>query len=337
MRFGLVFAFVTPPRRSLTWAAAAQDFVRGAALAEELGYDSVHVVEHHFQSDGYLPSPLLALAAAASVTERVRLVTSILLVPLYHPVKLAEDVAVLDNLCQGRLTLGVAPGYVSEEFRGDGDPYPERFRRFEETLDLMQVAWTQETFSFDGEFFTVPETTLTPKPIQSPHPPLHYGVSGPRLLRRAAARRAVLTASPRHTVSELKEQFAIYEAAAAEVGFASAERPAMREVYVAETEREAEELADPAVTHLFRELYGRKSQEGERPLRSDDGALVQDMQQVDFQTFKERYIIGTPQYAIKRLRELRDVLGVTDVSCWMHLPGLSGRDARARPGSSRRR
>jgi alkanesulfonate monooxygenase SsuD/methylene tetrahydromethanopterin reductase-like flavin-dependent oxidoreductase (luciferase family) len=327
MRFGLTFGFVTPSDAALTWRAAARDFVRGARLAEELGYDTVSVVEHHFQPDGYLPSPLVALAAAAGVTERVRLETNILLVPLYQPVKLAEDIAVLDNLCGGRLTLGVAPGYVTEEFAGMEIPYIERFRRFEEALDLMQLAWTRETFSFDGEFFHVPETALTPKPVQSPHPPIRYGVSGPRLLRRAARRHAVLTASPRHTVAELSEHFRIYEAAAAEHGFSPTERPAMREVYIAETRTEAERLADPAVTHLFRELYGRKSAAGERALRSDDGALIEDMDRVDFATFKGRYIIGTPDDAIERLTELRDELGVTEVSCWMHLPGLSGADA----------
>jgi probable F420-dependent oxidoreductase len=326
MRFGLAFGFVTPPAQALTWQAAARDFVRGARLAEELGYDTVGVVEHHFQPDGYLPSPLVALAAAAGVTERVRLETNILLVPLYQPVKLAEDVAVLDNLCGGRLTLGVAPGYVSEEFAGMGVPYAERFRRFEEALDLMQLAWTRDTFSFEGEFFSVPETTLTPKPVQSPHPPIRYGVSGPRLLRRAARRHAVLTASPRHTVAELAEHFRIYETAAAEHGFTPSQRPAMREVFIAETREQAEQLADPAVTHLFRELYGRKSQQGERALRSDDGALIDDMERVDFQTFKGRYIIGTPDDAIERLTELRDELGITEVSCWMHLPGLSGDD-----------
>lgn len=327
MRFGLAFGFATPPNQALTWAAAARDFVRGARLAEDLGYDAVHVVEHHFQPDGYLPSPLVALAAAAGATERVRLATSVLLVPLYGPVKLAEDVAVLDNLCGGRLTLGVAPGYVSEEFAGMSVPYAERFRRFEEALDLMQRAWTSEAFSFDGEFFSVPETTLTPKPVQAPHPPIHYGVSGPRLLRRAARRRAILTASPRHTVAELSQHFAAYGAACAEHGFAPTERPVMREVFIAETRARAEELADPAVTHLFRELYGRKSAEGERALRSDDGTLIDDMERVDFETFKRRYVIGTPEDAIERLAELRDELGVTEVICWMHLPGISGEDA----------
>lgn len=327
MRFSLAFGFVTPSQQPLSWGQAASDWLTAARESEELGYDGLHVVEHHFQPDGYLPSPLIALAAAAGVTTSVRLATNILLVPLYNPVKLAEDIAVLDNLCDGRLTLGVSPGYVSEEFHGLMVPYEERFRRLEEALDLMQAAWTGDTFSFDGEFFKVPETRLSPKPVQKPHPPIWYGVSGPRLLRRAAARRAVLTASPRHTLVELKEHFRIYEQAATEHGFSTTERPVMREVFVAETRERAEELAAPAVTHLFRELYGRKSEEGERVLRSDSGEEVSDMSTVDFATFKGRYIIGTPEDACERIARLRDELGMTEISCWMHLPGLSAKAA----------
>ena len=92
----------------------AQDMVSLAPEIEEMGFDGIHVLEHHFQRDGWNPSPLLALAAISSVTKRIRLATDILLATLYNPVKLAEDTAVLDNLCGGRLTLGLAPGYVTE-------------------------------------------------------------------------------------------------------------------------------------------------------------------------------------------------------------------------------
>ena len=167
--------------------------------------------------------------------------------PLFAPVKLAEDVAVLDNLSGGRLVFGVAPGYVSEEFLAHGVPREERVSRIEEALDLMQTAWMQERFSFRGRFYAVePETELSPKPIQMPHPPIWYGVSAPNSIRRAARRRAVLVSSPKHELSELKEHFGIYEQAAARIGFDVSERPVIREVFIAESQREAEALAAPA-------------------------------------------------------------------------------------------
>lgn len=327
MRFGLVFGFAVPPESGQTWADVARSYVADARRTEELGYDVLQCVEHHFQPDGHNPSPMVVLAAAAGATERIRLATNALLVPLYHPVKLAEDIAVLDNISGGRLTLAVAPGYVREEFDGLMVPYDERFKRFEEALDLMQSAWTNETFSFHGRFYKVPETRLTPKPVQTPHPPLWYGVSGPRLLRRAAKRHCVLVASPRHTLAELKQHYADYSAAADECDFVPPARPVMRGVFLAESRQAAVQIAGPAVTHLFRELYGKQSAKGARVLRADDGTVVDDAAQVDFSHFRDRYIIGTPDDACTQVGELRDELGVTELTCWMQLPGIASETA----------
>ena len=105
------------------------------------------------------------------------------------------------------------------------------------------------------------------------------------------------------------------------------ELPVMREVFIAETTARAEELAAPAVTYLFRELYGKKSAEGERVLRDDSGQVVAAQEQVDFEHFKARYVIGDPDFAIAEIAKLRDELGATDVICWMHLPGIDGETA----------
>ena len=96
MRFGIMFSFVRPPDFELTEQEVYRELKELVPLIEELGYDSFHVTEHHFQRDGWCPSPLVALATAAGLSERLRLATNCLLVPLYHPVRLAEDVALLD-------------------------------------------------------------------------------------------------------------------------------------------------------------------------------------------------------------------------------------------------
>ncbi|MBK5232361.1 MAG: LLM class flavin-dependent oxidoreductase [Thermoleophilia bacterium] len=327
MKFGLTFGFIVPPDKGISEQQPYLDMLDCLPRAEELGYTSAHQTEHHFQFDGHCPSPLVGMMAAAAVTEEMRVCTNVLLAPLYAPVRLAEDVAVLDNLSDGRLTLGVSPGYASEEFAGHMVPYEERFRRFEETMDLLQLAFTQETFEFKGEFFDVPPTRLSPKPVQKPHPPIWYGVSGPKLLRRAAKRHCILVASPRHTVPELKEHYRIYEEHCAEFGFKPDWRPAMKGVFVAETMEKAEEIAGPAVTHLFVNLYGKKSAQGERQLRNDAGDLITDMDQVDFETFKSRYLIGDPETVAEKLRVMNDELALDELTCWMHLPGISQRDA----------
>jgi probable F420-dependent oxidoreductase len=328
MRFGLFFAFQVVPGMGVPLDEPYRDMLDCVPRAEELGYESLWVASHHVQPDGWCPSPLTALAAAAGRTERMRLGTGALLVPLYAPLKLAEDVAVLDNISGGRVVFGVAPGYASEEFLAHGVPREERVGRMEEALDLMQSAWTQERFEFSGRYYTVePETTLSPKPVQQPHPPIWYAVSAPRSLRRAVKRGSVLLPSPRHAIGELAEHLRVYDEACAEVGFSPAERPMIREVFVADSHERAEELAAPGVEYLFRELYGAKSAQGERILRTDSGELISDKYQVDFESLKDRFIIGDPDFAIRQIERYRDELGTTDLYCWMHVPGVSGDEA----------
>lgn len=323
MRFGVNFGMVSPPGSGQTWFDSVQDLLRVAPQLEELGYDSLHVTEHHFQRDGHDPSPLMVLSAIASRTSQLTLGTNILLVPLYNPVKLAEDIAVLDNISNGRVTVGVAPGYVPEEFAGLMVPYEERAGRFEEGLDILQAAWTQDTFEYSGKYFQIPETFLMPKPVQDPHPQIWYGVSGPRMLERAAERRCPVTGSPRHSVDELVEHFKIYRGRGKEIGYEPDVVPIMRGAFIAATTEEAEEIAGPAVTHLFRETYGKNSAKGARALTDDKGQLIVDEDTVGFENFKDRYLIGTPDDVIPKIHELRDKLGMTELSCWMQLPGLT--------------
>ena len=120
MKFGLLFGHQIPPDSGIPWSAPYQDMLRCLPRAEELGYVSAFQVSHHVQKDGLCPGPLVAVSAAAAVTQRMRIGTGVLLVPLYAPLKLAEDIAVLDNVSNGRFIFGVAPGYVSEEFAAHG-------------------------------------------------------------------------------------------------------------------------------------------------------------------------------------------------------------------------
>tara|TARA_B100000214_G_scaffold359786_1_gene321555 strand:+ start:198 stop:1232 length:1035 start_codon:yes stop_codon:yes gene_type:complete len=327
MKFGLLFSQQVPPSTQLSWEAPYKDMLRCLPVAEKLGYDSAFQVSHHAQKDGLCPGPLIACSAASAVTEEMRIGTGVLLVPLYAPLKLAEDVAVLDNVSGGRFVFGVAPGYVASEFEAHQIPRDERVKRFEEALDLMTLAWTQEDFSFSGEYYNVPKTILTPKPMQNPHPPIWYGVSAPASLRRAARRNCVQIMSPRHGPEELKAHFLPYEEEAAKIGYKIPERPIIRSVFVAETKEKAEEIAAPALNYLFTELYGAASAAGDRVLRAADGSKIKDKDDVNFNAFKNRYIVGDPAFAIDQLKLYEKAVQPSEVICWMHLPGISYRDA----------
>ena len=326
MKFGLMFTFQLPPGCGIAWSEPYQDMLRCLPRAEELGYRSMYLATHHAKTDGRCPGPLPTLGAAAAVTKTMKIGTAVMLVPMYAPLKLAEDIAVLDNISEGRFILGVAPGYVATEFAAHGIPREERVGRFEEALDLMIAAWTQDEFEFNGKYYRVPRTVMTPKPVQKPYPQIWYGVSAKSSLKRAAKRHAIQIMSPRHGIAELQAHYAPYEAAAQEIGWTIPERPIIRQVFVASTLQKAEALAAPAIEHLYREVYGKASAAGDRVLRNDDGSPITDHHQVNFDTFKARYIVGTPEFAINEIIKYRDGLGCTEMVCWMHMPGIRGAD-----------
>ncbi len=321
MRFGLMYSFIVPPGSTMTHLDTFREMDTLLPLAETLGFDSFQTTEHHLQANGWAPSPLLLLAQAAGLTRRMRLVTNILVLPLYDPLRLVEDVLTLDNLSNGRLTLGVSPGYVSEEFTAYRVPHAERFARSEEILDILEASWRDEVLAFDGRYYQIPPCRVMPRPVQTPIP-VWYGVSGPKLLERAARRGCPVTASPRHTNQELLEHYARYDAAAARCGFATRERPIIREVFVAPSRAEAEAIAAPAIVHLFG-LYGRKSAQGERELRNDAGELIRDEREVDFRSFASRYIVGDPAMVRDEIARLIAELAPSEVICRMQLPGIS--------------
>ena len=186
VRIGLgLFTGQIPPGSERTFAQEYRDIVEMSRLAETLGFDSVWVSEHHGSSDGYLPSLLPMLAALATATERVQLGTGVVLTPFHHPLRLAEDAAVVDQLSGGRLILGLGLGWRDEEFRMFGIPANERVRRTTETVDILRKAWTGDRFSHDGRAFELDDVLVRPRPAQEPGPPIYLGGMVEASIKRA--------------------------------------------------------------------------------------------------------------------------------------------------------
>jgi alkanesulfonate monooxygenase SsuD/methylene tetrahydromethanopterin reductase-like flavin-dependent oxidoreductase (luciferase family) len=186
MNVGLMFSFRNPPKWKKPWADVYESQLEQIRLAEELGYDTVWLTEHHFAEDGYSPSLLTIAGAVAATTRRVRIGTFLLLLPLHNAVRVAEDAATVDVICRGRLDLGLGKGYAPHEFLGYGIPSKERPSRFEEGINVLRGMWTKDPFSFEGKHYRLKDIRLTPKPVQQPHPPLWIGALGPKAVDRAA-------------------------------------------------------------------------------------------------------------------------------------------------------
>ena len=177
-----LFTGQVPPGSPRSLNQEYRDILRLSELAERSGFDSVWVSEHHGAADSYLPSLTVLLGAIAAVTERVGLGMGVALAPFQHPLRFAEDCAVVDQLSGGRLVAGLAPGWREEEFRAFGVPMGERVRRTTELLSVCRLAWTEERFSFEGRHFRFEQVAVTPKPA---HPiPVFLG----GFVEKAAAR-----------------------------------------------------------------------------------------------------------------------------------------------------
>ena len=288
-----------------------QDALEEVVRAEELGFASVWMEEHHSVVDHYWPSPLPVLAGFATRTSKMLLGTDILVAPFYHPVRLAEDGALLDIMSNGRFVLGAAIGYKPDEFALYGAELEKRGARFEEQLAIMKALWTQDWVSHKGRFYQI-EGKLEPKPVAKPHPPVWIGGWGDITLRRAATLADNWIPGPTAELPRLlkgKQQFLANRQAA---GLAApiTEWPLTRDVIIAETEKEARTLAEEHIMVSYRREYA-----GGWKHPFIDAAIATDLDTIK----KDRFLIGNPDQVIRDLKPFVEQYGMN------HFPGMPHR------------
>ncbi len=287
------------------------------ARAEELGFDSAWMEEHHAVTDHYCPSPLPVLAGFATRTTRLRLGTDILVAAFYHPVRLAEDVALLDVMSGGRFTLGIAIGYKPDEFALYGVALEKRGARFEEQLAVMTGLWTQERVSFAGRYYTV-EGRLEPRPLTRPHPPVWIGGWGDLTLQRAARLADNWIPGPTADLERLlegKRRFLEHRRAAGRAEPVT-EWPLTRDVIIADTDARARELAERHLMVAYRREYA-----GGWRHPFIDASVATDLDRL----MKDRFIIGGPEQCIAQIRRFVEAYGMTHLICRTFFPGMPHR------------
>ena len=185
LSFGYLLDFRNPPPWHRPWASFYAEMIDFAVRAEQLGFEGIWLPEHHNTEDGFMPSPMTVLAAIAARTARIKLGTAVALAPLHHPVRFAQDCALLDILSNGRLEMAIAVGYRRRETRAFGVPFETRGRRTDAFIDIVRRLWAGETVTHESEHFSIRDTALMP-PTLNGHIPLFIGGFSQRALLRAA-------------------------------------------------------------------------------------------------------------------------------------------------------
>ena len=256
MRFGLYASIANPPRGEHL-DRAIDETIAEAQLAESVGFDSCFFGEHHQDKDGFLPSPLIVATAVAARTKTLRVGTTVILLPLHHPVHLAEDVITLDLVSKGRVVLGVGIGYQPADFNAFAVPMDERLARFEESVEILRLCWAGEPFSFRGKHYVLDDVRITPRPYQKPGPPLWIGASVPAAARRAGRIADGFVGTPSTGMENATMLATIYKDAAREAG-REAQVVQMRDAWVAATRAEADAVYGPHVMTAYRYYFENK-------------------------------------------------------------------------------
>jgi alkanesulfonate monooxygenase SsuD/methylene tetrahydromethanopterin reductase-like flavin-dependent oxidoreductase (luciferase family) len=185
LTFGYLYDFRNPTAWRRPWNDLYAETLEFIAWSESVGFEGAWVPEHHGAEDGYVPSPLVALAAIAARTKTIKLGSAIALAPLYHPVRFAEECAVLDILANGRLEMAVAIGYRRREAEAYGVDFTSRGRRTDEFLEIVRRLWAGETVSYEGKHFALKSAAIVPTPPRG-QIPLYLGGFTEKALERTA-------------------------------------------------------------------------------------------------------------------------------------------------------
>jgi luciferase family oxidoreductase group 1 len=286
-----------------------------AQAAESLGFRNIWLAEHHFSTYGYVSRPAQLATFIAAKTTRLRVGTAVIVVPLHHPLVVAEEIATLDILAGGRVDIGLGRGYQHYEFERLGLELDTARARWEESVDIILKAFSGQPFTYDGKLFKVPETSVFPQPLQKPHPPIWVTAQSPESVEAAVHRGFnVLTGGFGVPIERMAEFRKLFDRAVVESRLPrTPEVGVQRAVYVTHSESDARAAAEEArwnmrVTLSLRNHYERV--EGGRAI------AVPAPKEPDVDDLLDRFlIIGTPDTCIRQLKRVQHLVGISHFNC----------------------
>ena len=319
MEFGIFYQL--PCAEDQSPAARYADTISQAQLADDLGFDTVWLAEVHFNPRfSVLPAPLLLGSAIAQTTTKLKIATAVNLMPLHHPVRLAEEFATLDVISQGRAILGTGRGAMLQQYAGYGVEVGEGRERFLEGLDLVVKAWTSEELNYEGKYYQVSGIRVVPKPYQKPHPPVYIASNSVDTFPMVGELgQNILVAPIVVTLDGAKSGLKEYRKNLVEHGH----DPGTRKVNV------------NVLVHVTKDEGGSSTQGYETSLRNYLSILqgnrsrvisgrTRDLSYEHVST--ELSAIGSPERVIDKLEFIIELLGADEIMCWFAVGGLLPND-----------
>ena len=308
--------------------AFAQSFAQVDA-AERWGLDAIWLAELHFAPERSVASaPLLIASAVATRTRRMKIGIAVQVLPLCHPLRLAEEVATLDHISDGRLIFGVGRSGFPRTYEAYGVPYGESRERFAEVLEILKRSWSDERFSFEGSFHKFRNITMVPRPLQKPYPPLRVAATSADTYPAIGAMGLPIFVAVRlGTIEELGPNIAAYREAYRSAGHVGQGQVYLRvPIYVGETEASARADPEQSIMQFYRTLglqledSARRAGARTSEQRVERGQTLQTISYQD--ALRDKVIVGTPGSVAMRLQDLTRKLGLNGVLAELNCGGL---------------
>ena len=335
MHFGMFIQFETRPD-----STQAASFCEGFELvdtAEECGLEGAWLAEMHFTPDrSVLSSPITIASSIATRTRRLRIGMAVYVLPLNNPLRIAEEVATVDQISEGRFDFGIGRSGFARSYDIYGVPYNESRGRFREALDIIMRAWEGESFSYDGNYYQVTNATVAPLPYQRPHPPFRMAPTTAETFPRAGADGYPIFVGLRGMdIPELRDNLKQYRAAWQAAGHPGNGDVSLRiPVYAGLTEKDAIEEPFESIQAYFGRmgrLYAADSGSAgiqATELRDQRGARLSALSYDDILATKVAF--GTPAGLVDRFTQLREELGLDGVVAEFNAGGLIPQDVVVR-------
>jgi len=299
--------------------------------AEQWGLDCMWLAELHVApTRSVLAAPLAIASAIAARTKRMKIGIAVQVLPLCHPLRIAEEAATVDQISHGRLIFGVGRSGFPRTYMAYGVPYSESQERFAETLEIVRRAWTQPKFSYEGKYHSFSDVHLVPKPYQKPHPPIRVAATSPDTYAKIGELGFPIFVAVRLGVlSELAPLIAEYHAAWRKAGHPGRGEIYLRvPVYVADTSERAFEEPRASIMQFYQDMAAIVAQSanmaGTRAIENR-AARAEHLGSVSYEeALREKVIVGTPEQVVKRLHELQAELGLdgilAEMNCGAQIP-----------------